>query len=88
MADGILCKHCGWQETEHDNPKFVGEEAAEELKPGKQITLSQCLEKDGFTPENPRLAKKLALKAAKEISEQSGRRRQLGVPSRDEADDY
>jgi hypothetical protein len=59
MADGIRCKHCGWQETEHG---FVGVSDEEANKVYRKMSLRQCMKKKRFTPENPRLAKKLASK--------------------------
>jgi len=63
MADGILCKHCGWQETEHD---FTDEEVEEDLGDransllsGKKKTLVECRQGRGYVPENQRLARQL-----------------------------
>jgi len=81
MADGMLCVHCGWQETEHNNPNFVGEEDATKCRLGKQISLRQCLDNEtgfGFTPDDPVLAEKLAKKADEENHAQEMRKRKNG----------
>ena len=76
MADGILCLHCGWQETDHEH------RSDNDLLPGRKKTLNQCKEESGFTPEDPELAEKLAQEAATDAIEQ---RRRRGFAS---ADDY
>ena len=70
MADGILCKHCGWQETSHGHAP-APEKEANELRPRRELTLVQCLTKKGFTPENPKLARKLAKIAEDEAARSS-----------------
>ena len=40
MADGILCKHCGWQESDHD-PKFGVTNPSKRLK-GYRVTIAEC----------------------------------------------
>ena len=71
MADGMLCKWCGWQETSHEIG--ASEEEANSLKDTKKKTLAQCMVSRGFTPENPRLAKKLAKAAQEEADERAMR---------------
>ncbi|MDO8590641.1 MAG: hypothetical protein Q7R65_01545 [bacterium] len=54
MADGIKCKHCGRYEATHD----VGDDGEPELVlPGYETSFAKC---DGYKPENPVLAQKLA----------------------------
>ena len=65
MADGIPCKNCGHQETAHLNKSLVD---PDELRDGYKKTLNNC---PGYTPENPKLAKKLKGKAKKEEKEQN-----------------
>ena len=49
MADGELCKHCGWQETDH---KYKGEqESPHRRKEGYRISLLRCR---GFVSEETR----------------------------------
>ncbi len=40
MADGILCKHCGYQETEHEHFDYV-DEPWKKVK-GYRKTFAQC----------------------------------------------
>ncbi len=51
MADGILCKHCGYQESDH----MVGDESWPKNK-GYLKSLLTC---SGFKPEDPNLAREL-----------------------------
>ena len=62
MADGIMCKHCGWSETAHIF------EDDDELKEGYELTLSQCKNETNrdFSPEDPELATRLAQKVSEE----------------------
>jgi hypothetical protein len=66
MADGILCKHCGWQETDHDiaadaaDNEREPEEAWKKKLRGFKKSLLDC---PGYAPKNQRLAKKLAKEA-------------------------
>ena len=46
MADGILCKHCGWEETDHDL-KFGVTNPNKRVK-GYRMTIAQC---PGFVSE-------------------------------------
>jgi len=69
MADGILCKHCGYQETEHEdycgdgkpppedsNPVIPFEEASR-LRKGYLKSLAKCKR---YSPEDPARARRLA----------------------------
>ena len=42
MAHGVLCKHCGWQETEHDDQSLLTEEERNQVIPGYKKTLKNC----------------------------------------------
>ncbi len=44
MADGLLCKNCGYQETEHSDSSFV--ESPEKKLRGRKYSLNSC---PGFT---------------------------------------
>jgi hypothetical protein len=55
MADGIACKHCGFEETAH-NFKDDFSEDANEKKPGYKKTLNNC---SGYVSEDPYLARRL-----------------------------
>ncbi|HTX86534.1 MAG TPA: hypothetical protein VMC41_00525 [Candidatus Nanoarchaeia archaeon] len=88
MADGMRCKYCGFQETDHDLGGQLGsKETANYLLSGRKFTLNQCLKEHGFTPENANLAKKLEKKAEDEAAEQSIRRRKLAVFGERDYDD-
>lgn len=52
MADGILCLHCGWQETEHE---LMPKEGRKKVR-GRQFSLARC---PGYKPEDPELAEEL-----------------------------
>jgi|GEM_PF-2073109 len=61
MADGIVCRHCGWQETSHS---FVErDENYEEVLPGYAKSLINC---PGYIPENQQLAHQLSKRATRE----------------------
>ena len=73
MADGIRCKRCGWQETEHDFTDTQIEadrEQFEKPRRGKKISLIKCR---GYTPEYPKLAQRLTELAKKESEERAMR---------------
>jgi hypothetical protein len=65
MADGIRCKHCGHQETEHRIP-LEPTEPQDKKVPGFEMSISECWLAYGFNgafgfePEDPELAKELA----------------------------
>jgi hypothetical protein len=42
MAFGILCKHCGWQESEHDDKGLVLAKERETVFSGKSRSLAKC----------------------------------------------
>ena len=48
MADGILCKHCGWQETDHEYADELTD-AKKKIR-GYKKTLLKCR---GFVGEEP-----------------------------------
>jgi len=50
MAYGILCKYCGFQETEHYYPDLVEEESTIRRE-GYWLKLTTCIYKKGFTGE-------------------------------------
>ena len=53
MAHGICCKHCGWNETAHD------EQVPEDWQPpleGYKYSLANC---PNFDPDDPELAQRL-----------------------------
>ena len=57
MADGIKCKHCGWQESSHELLGRVGEiceEDANQHIPGYRLALVRCT---GFEPPKRMVAK-------------------------------
>jgi hypothetical protein len=88
MADGMRCRYCGFQETDHELGGELGDKStADELLPGRKFTLAQCLEKHGFVPENPELAKELQQKADQDAAEQSMRKRKLAVFGERDYDD-
>ena len=70
--DGMICKHCGFQESDHGfgkayikaNPIF------KKKLPGREKPLSKC---PGFEPEDEELAKELASEAEKEKAERTAR---------------
>jgi hypothetical protein len=37
MANGMLCKYCGWKEIEHKKHEYVNEKSISRCKPGKKI---------------------------------------------------
>lgn len=47
MGEGISCRHCGRQESEHEEPSE--EEDANELEAGYECTLLDCR---GYEPED------------------------------------
>lgn len=55
MADGILCKHCGWQETNHTEGD-LGAGNPDIPNPGYKKTLNKCR---GFVPEDSKLARQI-----------------------------
>ncbi|KKS82509.1 MAG: hypothetical protein UV57_C0033G0003 [Parcubacteria group bacterium GW2011_GWD2_43_10] len=59
MADGILCKNCGHQETSHYDYSSVDYESK---KPGYKISLINC---PRYNPENTRLTNNPKKKAKK-----------------------
>lgn len=74
MADGIRCKYCGWQETEHDFTDAqiqANRKHFEKPRRGKKISLIKCSNGRGFTPDNPKLARKLAAEAEREGNERA-----------------
>ena len=76
MADGMLCVHCGWQETEHDEGLMPGDKKLAKIHlSGRKKTLEQC---PGFTPEDTEEAERLAKEAVKDAAEQKGRRMKCG----------
>ncbi len=88
MADGISCKYCGFYEADHDLGGELGDKStADELLPGRKLTLAQCLDKHGFTPENPKLAKELSEHEAKNAAEQSIRQRKFATFGEKDYDD-
>jgi hypothetical protein len=42
MAFGILCKHCSWQETEHEDKTLVYESDRKKIFPGRTRSLAEC----------------------------------------------
>lgn len=68
MADGILCKHCGRQETEHsfEEEEIEANEVYKKKLRGYKKSLWDC---PGYKPENPKLARELAKAAKKEEDE-------------------
>ena len=51
MADGIRCKHCGWQETQHELlgvSEGVDPQEANQRLSGRRMTLVQCVDNFGF----------------------------------------
>lgn len=76
MADGMICIHCGHQETPHKYPEVIeDEEDFATLKPGKNVSLKDC---PGFEPEDRREAERLRLKREKEDADAASRRGMLG----------
>lgn len=69
MADGIVCKYCGHCESAH----LLEEE--EEPLDGYMLSLTECKkdENNGFSPEDPALARKLAEEAERKALEQKMR---------------
>lgn len=66
MADGILCKNCGWQETEHMDTSRVTDKMAQKRIRGYKMTLASCMRtKEGYTPEDQELAEELSVAARK-----------------------
>jgi len=57
MADGILCKHCGYQETDHT---FDPEGFPKVRIKGYKKSLRNCR---GYEPEDEELADELAKEA-------------------------
>jgi len=73
MADGILCIHCGFQETEHILPEKEVSSVWNDLLPKKPVTLKYCRENFGYCPDNPELAAELQKNFEKETHEQRKR---------------
>ena len=51
MADGIRCKHCGWQKSSHellDVRQEVDLDEAKKRLPHRRMTLIQCVDSHGF----------------------------------------
>lgn len=44
MADGLRCKHCGWQETDHVTPEIGTQDEYSRIRPGYRMTLDDCPE--------------------------------------------
>jgi hypothetical protein len=62
MADGLICKNCGWQETNHLYGP-VGDDREPYVKqPGYKVSLTLC---PGFYP-NKKLLRALETQRAKE----------------------
>ncbi len=66
MADGIVCKHCGHCESAHLL------EESDELLDGYMLSLTECKreENEGFSPEDPALARKLTEEAERKALEE------------------
>jgi hypothetical protein len=59
MANGVLCKNCGYQETEHGHvsPESAGIDE-NIILPGYKMSLNECMStvftgSGGFNPEDP-----------------------------------
>ena len=68
MADGIVCKHCGWQETNHTYGAEGIDESPDVPFKGYKSSLKDC---PGYEPEDPELADRLARIAEEEKTRQS-----------------
>ncbi len=42
MADGLRCKYCGWQETDHLVPEQGVEEEYRKVRPSYSLALYNC----------------------------------------------
>lgn len=71
MADGILCKYCGWQETDHEVRMPPG--GNRRIK-GRKHKLANC---PGYYPVDEALAIELEEEAIKERENQTMHR--LGI---------
>lgn len=56
MTDGLLCIHCGYQETLHGHVdlKFAMVDENDVLE-GFKMSLKQCMHTKGFTAEPPQI---------------------------------
>ena len=81
MADGIYCKYCGRQQTDHliaaeRADKGLGPDPEhEEVFEGRRYSLADC---PGYSPENPKLAKELADEAERQRLRRLGIRGEIG----------
>lgn len=58
MAFGILCKYCGWQETEHEDKTLVSEGERKKVFFGRSRSLAKCNKFVGeqrLTPEQRKI---------------------------------
>lgn len=77
MADGIICEHCGFQETDHTmDPERI--KGSGKKQRGKKKTLRTC---PGYEPEDKQLAAELQREFDEE--ERARLKRQFGGFKRD-----
>lgn len=50
MSDGILCKKCGWQETEHELRDGLDPKLTRRRIEGYKRSLDWCVENGGYLP--------------------------------------
>lgn len=53
MANGVLCKKCGWCESAHDDPTGMD---LDTVRPGYSISLRDC-DRFSYSPEDPEASK-------------------------------
>ncbi len=72
MADGMLCKHCGYSETAHMEGEENSVDDPHIPLAGKNLSLANCL---GFVPEDQALADRVRAAREKDEYERSMRSR-------------